>query len=392
MTEEAVETAEAVEEESIAADALETTEDYSEVNILDMTDEEFSRVLSEGIPTINPEQSEAEDTSEAVAAEVDEGIEENEDEGEEDVQQDYEEESEGLQAEEEVGEEVTEEEVTETVDLTPEDIVKELFSPFKANGKDIQVDNVQDARQLMQMGANYNKKMAALKPNLKMLKMLENNGLLDENKLSYLIDLDKKNPDAIKKLIKDSSIDIDELDNTENLNYKPSTYTVNDKEVELDETLNDIRETPSYGKTLDIISNKFDETSKQMLLENPAAIRVLNDHIGSGIYDKIMGIVDTERMFNRIPAGMSDIEAYKFVGDKINAQGGFQAQPNGTSVTKTVRSKNTKSAVDQKLSGKKRAASSTKGKPSPKNNLDGFNPLAMSDEEFEKIGIQKFLT
>ena len=59
-----------------------------------------------------------------------------------------------------------------------------VLSPIKANGREIQVSSVDDAIQLMQMGANYHKKMAALKPNLAVLKMLEQHGLLDQEKLS----------------------------------------------------------------------------------------------------------------------------------------------------------------------------------------------------------------
>ena len=47
-----------------------------------------------------------------------------------------------------------------------------LLAPFKANGRDISVKGVDDAITLMQMGANYNKKMAALKPNLKLLNFI----------------------------------------------------------------------------------------------------------------------------------------------------------------------------------------------------------------------------
>jgi len=97
----------------------------------------------------------------------------------------------------------------ENKDETPaeasaEDFMKEITAPFRANGKDMQIDSVEDVRKLMQMGANYNKKMAAIKPNLKFIKMLENNDLLNEESISYLIDLQKKDPAAIKKLLKDS--------------------------------------------------------------------------------------------------------------------------------------------------------------------------------------------
>jgi hypothetical protein len=284
------------------------------------------------------------------------------------------------------------EKTTEETDLSADEKIDKIFSPFRANGKDMSVKSVDDVRQLMQMGANYNKKMAALKPNLRLMKMLQNNDLLDESRLSFLIDLDKKNPDAIKKLIKDANIDIDDLDNNAEINYKPNTYTVNDQEIELDETLNDIRDTESFTTTLDIIGNKWDDASRAAILENPAAIRVLNDHISSGIYDKITAAVETERMFNRIPLSMSDLEAYKRVGDLINSKGGFtDNQTQSTSeVAKTVVKKVSKKPVDAKISERKKAAASTRSSPKSKSK-ENFNPLSMPDEEFEKVGIDRFM-
>ena len=56
-----------------------------------------------------------------------------------------------------------ESENTEEVSL---DLMKEVynkvFAPFRANGKEIQVKSVDDVISLMQMGANYNKKMASI--------------------------------------------------------------------------------------------------------------------------------------------------------------------------------------------------------------------------------------
>ncbi len=65
---------------------------------------------------------------------------------------------------------------------------EKIMAPFKANGKEIKLDNPDDVVRLMQMGANYTQKMQALQPNLKLLKMLQNQGLLDEGKLNNLID------------------------------------------------------------------------------------------------------------------------------------------------------------------------------------------------------------
>ena len=366
--------------EEIVEEVVETTEEaeVEEVNPLDMDDAAFEEYLmQEEAPVV-----------EEVVEETDEVEETAEEEDPEETEEGSEEDSEEAPGTEEEPDPDTEEE-KEEAPVTDASQLAALYAPFKANGKEMQVETIEDARTLMQMGANYNKKMAGLKPNLKILKMLENNDLLDENKLNYLIDLDKKSPDAITKLLKDSKIDLEEIDIEEQKDYKPNTYTVNDKEVELDETLNEIRDTESYTETLNIISNKWDESSKQMLLENPAGIKVLNDHVEMGIYSKVAAAVETERMFNRIPATMSDLEAYKFVADAINARGGF-AQPQGKSSSNKAVSKTTKRVVDPKLSNRKKAASSTKGSPSPKAKTT-YNPLAMSDEEFAKIGMDKFI-
>lgn len=290
--------------------------------------------------------------------------------------------------------------VTETLDATKPEAQNQIdykaeyekvFAPFKANGRDITIKSAEDAISLMQMGANYNKKMAALKPNLKLLKLLEKNELLDEAKLSYLIDLDKKNPEAINKLVKDSGLDPMDFDAEKASGYKPKTYTVDEREMELDTILGDIKDTPSYTRTLEVVGNKWDGASRQVIADTPQLLKVIHGHIANGVYDIIAAQVEQDRTFGRLD-GLTDIEAYRKVGDAIQARGGFDHlgiqgnQPSkGTIVTPP------KPKVDDvELRDKKRAASSTKPAPA-KAAVKEFNPLAMSDEEFSKQGIDKFL-
>lgn len=270
---------------------------------------------------------------------------------------------------------------------------KKLMAPFKANGREVTPKSVEDAIALMQMGANYNKKMAALKPNLRLMKMLENNGLLDEQKLSFLIDVDKKNPDAISKLIKDSGLDPMDLDPDKASGYKGTTYTVDEREIDLDVVLDEIQGTPAYSRTLEIVGTKWDSASKQMIAQQPALLRVINDHVERGIYDIINAEIENERLFGRL-SGMSYLEAYRHVGDAIQARGGFNhlAGPQGNSQPEIVKAEDPKSkkAEDDKLREKRRAASPTK--PSiPKKVNEDFNPLALSDEEFSKLATSKYL-
>jgi len=363
-----------------------------QANALEMSDEAFNELMLDDYDDESAEDdsdSTTDDTVDNEDVSTSESEEEEEDESEEDDTDDKPADENEQEADDDSDESSDEaEDEAEEKTLTEAEQLLEIFAPFKANGREMKVDNVEDIRSLMQMGANYNKKMAGLKPNLRLLKMLENNGLLDESKLNYLIDLDKKNPAAVTQLLKDSKLDPEEIDIETETSYKPNTYTVNDKEVELDDTLNEIRDTPSYAQTLTIISNKWDESSRVALLDNPVGIKVLNDHVESGIYDKITAAVETERMFGRIPTGTSDLDAYRHVGDAINAAGGFNT-PASTLATKTVLGKPT-AKVDPKINSKKKAASSTKSS-SKSTTKKEFNPLSMSDEAFAKMEMSKYI-
>ena len=269
---------------------------------------------------------------------------------------------------------------------------KRLLAPFKANGREISVKSVDDAVTLMQMGANYNKKMAALKPSLKLMKLLENNGLLNEEKISYLIDIEKKNPNAIQKLVKDSGIDPMDFDAEKAGEYKPKIHTVDDREMDLDTVLDEIQDTPSYNQTLQIVSKSWDGASKQVVANTPQLLKVINDHVANGIYNIISEEVERERVFGRLN-GLSDIEAYRRVGDAIQARGGFNHLGNAqakTSQAPVVVQPKPKKVEDDKLNEKRRAASSTKPANTSQASNDDFNPLSLSDEEFAKFAAKRF--
>ena len=276
------------------------------------------------------------------------------------------------------------EESSESTELDFAEEFKKLTAPFKANGKDMQINTVDEARTLMMMGANYNKKMAGLKPSLRILKTLENNGLLDEDKLNYLIDLDKKDPGAINKLMKDSGINPLDLED-EATTYKPKAYNASNREVELDAVLDDIRDTPAFKDTIDIVGNKWDDSSRRVLVENPSIIKVINDHVSAGIFEQITTKVDRERMLGKLN-GVSDIEAYKQIGDSMQSAGEFNAKKADV-VLPTIQA--TPVQKTSNMDKKRAAASTVKTGRSPKSNQE-FNPLSLSDEEFAKLAESNF--
>lgn len=375
-----------------------TTENTpAQVDYLSMSDEEIMNAVAPVEPVAVVKETNEEQTPEAAPTETATGVaEQDKDKEEEEDNTDTSDTATETKTEVEKEKPAAEkqkekaEKETQTVDYEAE--YKRLLAPFKANGREIQVKSVDDAVALMQMGANYNKRMAALKPNLKMLKLLENNGLLSEEKISYLIDLEKKNPAAINKLVKDSGLDPMDLDAEKAGEYKPKIHSVDDREIDLDTVLDEIQETPTYTRTLEIVSKKWDGASKQTVASTPQLLKVINDHVANGIYDLINQEVERERMFGRLN-GLSDIEAYRKVGDAINARGGFnhlvsnQGKPNQEPV---VVQPKPKAPADDKLNEKRRAASSTKPANVSPAAASDFNPLALSDEEFSKLAEIRF--
>jgi len=269
---------------------------------------------------------------------------------------------------------------------------KRLMAPFKANGRDITVNSIDEAVVLMQMGANYNKKMAALKPNLKLMKLLENNSMLTEEKISLMIELEKKNPDAINKLVKDSGLNPMDLDIETAGEYQPKIHKVDDREFDLDTVLEEIQETPTYSRTIEIVGKKWDGESKQVIADSPQLLKVINDHVKNGVYDLISSEVERSRLFGRL-TGLSDIEAYRQVGDAMNARGGFNhlGSTQGTPANSVVLAPPKPAKVDAtKLNEKRRAASSTKPANPGAGPAKEYNPLGLSDAEFAKIADARY--
>lgn len=363
------------------------------VNYLEMSDEEFM-----ALPESSFTQAAAEDEEAPSGAEESEGVEEQAPADGEDSEPESEaEEEEGTEPEtpaeqsEESDDKKSEqpeaksEEPAPTEEIDYKAAYERITGSFKANGKEMKVDSIDDAVRLMQMGANYNRKMAALKPNLKLMKTLENAGITEE-KLNHLIDLDKKDPVAIARLIKDAGLDPLDIDMKGVDSYKAANHSANETEMALDEVISEIKDSPHYNATLALVATKWDANSKQAVVDSPQLLKVINDHMASGVYDLISTEMEKERVFGRL-SGMSDLNAYKHVGDAIQARGGFDHlfQPEQRQRTNPpVNTVPGKVAADEARKNKKRAAGSPKAAPTADTTVQDFNPLAMSDEEFAK--------
>ena len=283
------------------------------------------------------------------------------------------------------------EETTTTNEPNYKAMVEQLLSPFKANGREIKVESVDEAISLMQMGANYSKKMAAMKPHLQMLRTLEKNNLLSQDKLNLLVELDKGNPEAIANLLRTKNIDPLDLDIESAASYTPVDHKVGDNEFAVEEAFNAIEHTPTYSDTVNVIAS-LDDASKREIANDVGFISALNSHIASGIYQKVMAEVDKQKALGNF-AGVSTLTAYCRVGDMMNQKGLLSAPATQTAqqaVTKPTEQASTTQANAVNLAAKKRAAATPRTNKAVKTDpMEGLDPLTMSDEDFLRISKQR---
>lgn len=376
---------------------LDSVESGEPVDVLSMSDEQLESLDSDALAAL--EEQAVASLSEEEEQGADEELEEEgeEDELSEDEEEDSDEDPDSAgdddadpddESDEDVDDEDSEGEDGESEGEDDTIDAAELFAPLQAAGREVKIDNVADARQLMQMGVDYNRKMQAMKPGRKVLKLLDNHGLMDEQELNFLIDLKNKRPEAIAKLVKESGIDPLDIDTNSNAEYRPNTYAVGDAEVDLDSAIEDLRDSPHYDKTADIVSNKWDSASQTILANNPQGLRDFNVQVGNGMYDQISSVMEVERMMGRLD-GLNDIQAYQKIGNMLYEMGKLKGtepdasqQPDSNPKPVIKAPVERKPKADAQRNKKRKRAATPKAKPA-KAVQSEYNPLSMSDEEFE---------
>lgn len=383
-----------------------TDEDFSKLDINDLT---FDETTEEE----NHNDVDDQDTDEEESEEVQESTESDKDESsEEESTEEEEESSEETESDEsETVEESTEEKKPKDKQVKPETTVtdkkevktevttdidykaayEKLTAPFKANGSELKIDSVDEAITLMQKGANYNAKMQALKPNLKIMKALDKAGLLNEEKINHLIDLARHDKNAITKLLADSKINPLDIDTEDAKDYVPGNHGVTDLEMRFNDVLAEIATTPTYDRTIKVISSEFDPKSKALLSESPDKIAVINNHMSTGLYDVVKREVTKQRLLGKISDSLSELEAYEQVGSMLYESGALteyfgekesqkpnQQQKTGTANKPPVK----KDSAQEEIKNRKKAVAPTSAKKSAQ--ASDFNPLAMKDDEFLK--------
>ncbi len=260
-------------------------------------------------------------------------------------------------------------------------------SPIKASGREVQLKSPEHAKNFIEMGVDYNKKMQHMRPYKETFETLKKEGLLDPEKrerLNLLLEVEKGNKDALKRLIAESDMDpldlADEDVISQGKEYVPNDHILSESQTKLQESLSEIKETQSYERTLNTITKDFDEKSREVIGNNPEYIVSLNNDIENGVFDQVMDVVNYRKDMRQVPTGMSDMDLYiatvrdmaAYEQQQLAEQANGQEQP----ASQKQRGSNRKKKIA--MSGNKSS------KSSKKKDYDPMEIFDMSDADFDK--------
>lgn len=221
----------------------------------------------------------------------------------------------------------TTEEVNNNAETTNQEVSEELAfyqavtAPFKANNTQVQIKNPEDVIRLMQMGLNYNEKMANLKPHMRILRSLDKAGLLDESKLNHLIDLANHKPEAIAQLIKDSQVDSYNLPDIEEKPYVAQNHMLPQEQVDFEETVVNLSKNVHGSAVLQTVY-AWDEASMQTLFKNPVYLEQLAEQKETGLFDDTIALIKQELALGRLDSSRSMVDLYNDVATALLQQEG----------------------------------------------------------------------
>ena len=166
---------------------------------------------------------------------------------------------------------------------------------------------------------NYHKKMGELAPHRKILKSLEQNGLLEADKINFAIDLLKGDKAAVAKFLKDQSIDTYELPDLEETPYQSKNYMPTDERVAFDEKTQELQGSEAGQRVLSYVKN-LDQDSFFEVYSNPVILDNLQRHAENGLMNDTLAVLEKEYALGNVPANIKPIDAYAHVAEQLQSQ------------------------------------------------------------------------
>lgn len=284
----------------------------------------------------------------------------------------------------------------QTANLTDEDFrkaYKDLLKPLWARGHNFTPRNMEEVKTLMSQGVDYLYKTQQLAQHRKQIELLQREGISNDD-LTFLIDLKKKDPEAIKKFFADGDLNPYDVDITETPNYQPKTKMIDDETLALRDSVNELMTMPDGRACYDELVHTLDKASQDYFLKEPELLKTFYQHqhtpVGNNktLYTIIKDEIDHEKALGRLPQNMSFLDAYRTVGDNLLRQNQAAMQ---TSNRRNNSYGTTAPEVHQRLGSTRRSyindrvrsAGVSPNRKSSRSNST-MNPFDMPDDEFLK--------
>lgn len=361
-------------------------------NALAMTDEDFMRAMESQEDQVSKEVIEDTQVTESKSIEPD-TTQENDDSNvdtevkpeEEEKEQSQEVEPNNTESSDtENTEATTEATEPETTEIDYKAFYESVTKDFKASGK--VMPGVKDPEKFikaLQMATDYALKTAAIKPALKRVKLLED---VSDAEFEEMLDFRKRNPEVIKKALKDANLDPIDLD-MEHVNYVPQQRVPSDAEYEYREVVEDLAKDAKFTDTRNVILNELDSKSKEMVLTDTRVLKALHAEVASGRFEQIQAQAVQLRTFGNIPSDVPDLELFASIAKQMDENSGKINKSNSSEVSSQVisntQTKPVTNPVDPELEDK-RARAGIQTKVQSKT-VKKYDPTKLSDEEFMQL-------
>ena len=361
-------------------------------NVLSLTDEDFMRAMESQEDQGKTSETNIEDTQVTNTGSTNlDTNQENDDSNEETKGSEQEDDKEQSQ-EVDSGKQESDtkdiaEQNTENQETTPIDykaFYETVTQDFKASGKTMPgVKEPEKFIKALQMATDYALKTAALKPALKRVKMLEE---VSDEDLAEMLDFRKRNPEVIKKALKEANIDPVELD-MDKVNYVPQVQMISDSEYDFRETVDELSKDAKFNDTRQLILSGLDAKSKELALTDTRVLKALHQEVVSGRIEQIQAKALELRTFGSVDSSITDLELYATIANQMDQNSSTIMQSNPSAVSAQVVSNTQTKQVTKEPNPEledKRARAGIQTKPQSKV-VKKYDPTKLSDDEFLQL-------
>ena len=192
-----------------------------------------------------------------------------------------------------------------------------------------------------------------------------------------MLDFRARNPEVIKKALKDAKLDPLDIDVDEELSYVPTDHSISDAQIEFEEVIGTIENTPEFETTSKVVSEQWDDASRQAMFDNPKLIVGLNQEVAMGRFDQVSAMMDQARLLGK-DNGLNDLALYQALVNTLVKQPAAPVQMTQESAAQTN--------VQTENPALKEKRTQAGIRPKPKADaVKEYDPTKLSDEEFMKL-------